>query len=228
MRTTDYHQEAKAIVKRAPGTPAVAQQLRDLQAAVKTLAARMAALEGSPQQGRASAGPAEDLSSDPFLDTLHQEVETWLPHAERVEGMTGLGGFVWACGREPEKDMTYRTAIGSLSEMWRADLSAAAQYLQAIASVPRLKLLKAMFIGRRSARELMGAAGLSKGQAYGNLAKLTALGLVRQPERDQYDITVLGSDLLALALAAGGDIVGPHAASRERAPRPPESLELSG
>jgi hypothetical protein len=214
------------MAKRARQAVTLDGERRRLEAAVRDLTRRVTALEEGRRQTAAPEGPAAQLPADPYTRVILDELRAVPPEAERIEGMIGMAGLMWACGRDPDRDMASRTAVAFLPEAWKADLRAAAQYLAAIASVPRLQLLKALFIGRRSAPELMELTGLTKGQTYGNLSKLLLLGLVRQPEREQYDITWLGCDFLAIALVAGGDVVGPHAASRLEAPRPAESLAL--
>lgn len=79
--------------------------------------------------------------------------------------------------------------------------------LAGVAHPQRLAILAELIRGPASYRQLVKATGQASGPLYHHVSKLRLAGMVRPAERDLYELTAFGEDLL-MALMAVGRLVG--------------------
>ncbi len=82
------------------------------------------------------------------------------------------------------------------------EIADAARWLAAVGHPVRLKLLIHLLGGPAVYRDLCRVSGTASGPLYFHLNRLRLLDLVRAVERDLYELTVTGRNLIAAVLAA--------------------------
>ncbi|MHC5702665.1 helix-turn-helix transcriptional regulator [Streptomyces sp. PKU-MA01144] len=162
----------------------------DLEERVAELERRMAALESAER-------PAPVVTEADFwaLDGLKEQLA-------RVAAETGGVLFTGAV-RLPTRER-YEWQIGALTgELLDDDWSALADTFAALGNPVRLRLLREIVGGRRTAAELAELEGLgTTGQIYHHLRQLTAAGWLHGAGRGRYEVPGVRVVPLLVALAA--------------------------
>jgi DNA-binding transcriptional ArsR family regulator len=163
----------------------------DLEERVAELERRFAALE--------SAGPAEapELGAGDFwaLEGLKQQ----LAGADAPDGGVLFTGSV----RLPTQER-YEWQYGALTDgLLAADWEQTAESFAALGNAVRLRLLREILGGRRTAAELTELEGLgTTGQIYHHLRQLTGAGWLHTPSRGRYEVPGTRVVPLLVVLAA--------------------------
>jgi DNA-binding HxlR family transcriptional regulator len=171
-------------------------RLLRIEQMVDELAARLAALEqGSPPPS------AEPYSSDGFADRLQQRL---MASDEDVTGLIAYAGAV----RAPEGELVLDFER-SAGELLTRDMEPVAQALAALGHTVRLDLMRLLLRGPQTSQQLQEALGLaSSGPLYYHLKELMASGLVIQPARNSYQVSLQRVVPLLVILSAGIDLRG--------------------
>ncbi|MFG2756741.1 ArsR/SmtB family transcription factor [Streptomyces wuyuanensis] len=163
----------------------------DLEERVAELERRMAALERPPERRAPMAAEPDFWALEGLRDRL-----------ARAEAETGGVLFTGAV-RLPTGER-YEWQIGALTEeLLDGDWSAPADSFAALGSPVRLRLLREIVGGRRTAAELAELEGLgTTGQIYHHLRQLTAAGWLHTAGRGRYEVPGVRVVPLLVALAA--------------------------
>lgn len=189
------------------------ERLAHLENQVSSLLERMAALEGGePKEAKKRPASPDVAPGEPDLGLL-----------ERLQGRTGAPyeedgerGAVLYAGSARFEDRSYVWQIErSVPGLLGVEEELLTSVISALASPPRLQLLKAMLRGASGTQQLQQAlGGVSVGQLYHHLKELQAAGLIAQRRRGSYEIKTQAVVPLLAILAAAYDL----ADHRERDP----------
>lgn len=189
------------------------ERIERLAAEVSDLAARVARLEGS--------GPGERTTPERVPAVKPGELDVDL-----LERLRGRAGPPYEEGGERGAVLYAGAArFGDRSYVWQVERPAPglleveedllAGVLSALASPPRLRLLKALLRGSSGGQQLQKALGdASVGQLYHHMKELQAAGLVIQKGRGAYEVGAQAVVPLLAVLAAAYDL----AERRDEAP----------
>ncbi|MET7769608.1 winged helix-turn-helix domain-containing protein [Nocardia sp. NPDC005366] len=151
----------------------------DLEGRVAALERRIAVLEA----GRTTAPDGKAESGE----------ELWAVNRLRAEfadsGVTNGGVLVTGSGRLPAGDQ-YAWQMGfTTDDLLLDDADGAAECLAALSSPVRLRLLRAILAGRRTASELAELDGVgTSAQIYHHLRQLAAVGWLQTAGRGRFDV----------------------------------------
>ncbi|MCX4824150.1 helix-turn-helix domain-containing protein [Streptomyces sp. NBC_01142] len=156
----------------------------DLEERVAELERRLAALESAgTAEGTPKAPSAPQLGDGRFwaLEGLKEQ----LAEAEAPDGGVLFTGAV----RLPTQEH-YEWQYGALTEgLLEADWAETAESFTALGHEVRLRLLREILGGRRTAAELTELEGLgTTGQIYHHLRLLTGAGWLHTPSRGRYEV----------------------------------------
>lgn len=159
-----------------------------------TLEARVAALESAlagAQAARAAPAKGRTRSSAPALQELDvlRLLEARPSARHRTRTPIASGALLWAglarFGGRRFADVRY----GSVPDVLRMDASRLAVVLSAVASAPRIVLLRRLLAGDATRAELLQVlADASVGQLYHHIKELQAVGMISQPERGVFQV----------------------------------------
>lgn len=152
----------------------------DLEGRVAELERRIAALEG----GRATPAQA---------DTTAPGDELWAVNRLRAEfsgsGVTNGGVLVTGSGRLPAGDEYGWQMAFTTDDLLLDDADGAAECLAALSSPVRLRLLRAILAGRRTASDLAELDGVgTSAQIYHHLRQLAAVGWLQTAGRGRFEV----------------------------------------
>lgn len=197
------------------------ERLARLEGQVSDLLERIAAVEGSePTETRKRFSSPEVAPGEPDLELL-----------ERLQGRTGTPyeeggerGAILYAGSARFDDRSYVWQIERpVPGLLGVEEEVLTPVISALASPPRLRLLKAMLRGASTNQQLQQALGeVSVGQLYHHLKELQSAGLIAQKRRGSYEIKTQAVVPLLAILAAAYDL----ADHRERE-FPEEASEVS-
>lgn len=159
----------------------------DLEERVADLERRLAALEGAraePDPG-VGLGPRSGDSGDGDFWALDGLKEQFARLGAAHGGVTYTGAV-----RLPDTGEQYEWQYGETTEdLLETDLSQAADAFAALGNAVRLRLLREVLAGRRTAAELGDSDGFgTSGQIYHHLRQLTAAGWLHAEGRGRYAV----------------------------------------
>lgn len=180
------------------------EKLADIATQLSALADRVAALESA----RSDPRPRSPLpaAGEPDLELIERLRSRSDPEftAETTAGSVlyagaatvASGSYVWQMERP-------------VPGLLQVDDDLVAHTLAALASPTRVRLVKAVLGGARQTHELQEAlGGVSTGQLYHHLKELTAVGLLIQRGRGQYEVPAQSVVPFLAVVAAAYDLAG--------------------
>lgn len=181
------------------------ERLARLEDQVSGLLERIAFLEGSePEEAKKRPTSPEVAPGEPDLALL-----------ERLRGRTGTPyeegderGAVLYAGSARFDDRSYIWQIERpVPGLLGVEEEVLTRVISALASSPRLQLLKALLRGASGNQQLQQALGeVSVGQLYHHLKELQSAGLIAQKRRGSYEIKTQAVVPLLAILAAAYDL----------------------
>jgi DNA-binding transcriptional ArsR family regulator len=189
------------------------QRMQHLEAEMGALRARLDALvrsgtdspggpgpsgPGPSGPGLSSPGPSEKAPAEPAPgESGNAKVMRAL--AEQIrEASKGIRGTEQPLVLQAMVDRPGSTwiSISTMAELLeQVDAAAVVRLAGVLSSEARLRILKALAAGERSAAEAGAAAGLEGGPLYHHLSELQEGGFLTQPSRGRYAMTRRGRDL---------------------------------
>ncbi|MFE9822423.1 ArsR/SmtB family transcription factor [Streptomyces sp. NPDC005791] len=156
----------------------------ELEERVAELERRMAALEQAAGGGQPSLGDGDFWALDGLKDQLEQVGE-----AAADGGVLFTGAVKLPAGERHEWQYGALTAVLLGTDEDRPDWAEAAEPLAALGHPVRLRLLREILAGRRTAAELAGLHETgTTGQIYHHLRLLTAAGWLQTKGRGRYEV----------------------------------------
>jgi len=181
------------------------ERLSHLEDQVSDLLDRIAALEGGKPEGEEKRSASAVVApGEPDLELL-----------ERLQGRTGAPyeedderGAILYSGSARFDDRSYVWQIERpVPGLLGVEEEVLTPVISALASPPRLQLLKALLRGASNNQQLQEALGeVSVGQLYHHLKELQASGLIAQKRRGSYEIKTQAVIPLLAILAAAYDL----------------------
>jgi DNA-binding transcriptional ArsR family regulator len=189
--------------------------LRKDQTSLAALAARLARLEEavkhpkpSPRATKPRTAKGDGRTEAQLIEIL-QHLAAKAPKGSHGGGALLLAGTVTAGGRQ-YTDLRNAGVHATLDQ-----LEQRAAVLAAIASAPRLRLLRRLVAADASRTDLLAELeGSSAGQLYHHLKELSRVGLITQPERGVFRlrpdkvVPLIAVLAAAMILADGGESAG--------------------
>lgn len=165
----------------------------DLEARVKVLEAEMTALRNRLDSlvgpsGKAAAA-AVSGTANRLLHSIAEKVR------EASLDLQGHGRPLVLQAVVDHRGSTYISMSTQEELLHDVDTAAILQLASTLASEVRLKILRSLADGERSAAEIAAAAGLEGGPLYHHLSELNEGGFLSQPSRGRYAMTRRGKDL---------------------------------
>ncbi len=196
---------AAAVKSVADGRPAAQSVKRSVKAGVSAArrgkGRRTAEREADARRVLRAALPALGASAGEGLGAV----------AAIAEGAGGPWDVAWTVADQTRRLAGGRAEDGAggavkLAKRYasRSRVRAVADLLAALGSVHRVKLMAKLLEGPATYQALRKATGLLAGPLYHHIAQLRLAGLIRPKERDLYDLTCGGRNVLLVALALPG------------------------
>jgi DNA-binding HxlR family transcriptional regulator len=163
------------------------QQVVELNKKVEKLTEKESAAELIPST-------VEDLSTSPDVQQALRALGSELKGKE--EGIAiGLGCLV----RTKEGSLLWYEK--SAMDKWLScPESVVVHFLSPFSNEQRISLMKALFLGTKTATELKETTGLTDGQLYHHLKDLALAGYLLKEERNSYSLTTEGKMILSIVL----------------------------
>lgn len=164
-----------------------------LEARLQRLEAEVEALRTQFDQLKATPAPAVPAPSAPDHGALMQAIAEQVRRASLDASGTPQSLILQAVVEGPGHTYISYSRMDELDQA--VDAAAMLKLAGVLASEPRLKILRALTAGERSAAEVGAAAGLEGGPLYHHLSELQEGGFLTQPSRGRYAMTRRGRDL---------------------------------
>jgi len=158
------------------------------------------------QSNRSSAARA---ARRPLPRTRVNPAATWFPEIGKAPKCFGVGvaiALAEAAGDRPRVRIHRRSSFSSkagdrhrqrlLESVQDSDL---ARFLAAFGQRRRLRISRAILSGANTHHELARVSGLAPGPLYHHIKTLERAGMLVVVERNRYDLTAFGRDLLLVA-----------------------------
>lgn len=201
-------------------------RLEYVEKQVSALLERVAALEDRGREEEKSSPSPEVAPGEPDLGLLERlQSRTGPPYEEDSER-----GAVLYAGSARFEERSYVWQIERpVPGLLGVEEEVLTPAISALASPPRLVLLKAMLRGASTNQQLQEAlGGVSVGQLYHHLKELQSAGLIAQKRRGSYEIKTQAVVPLLAILAAAYDLADHREQELTDNPSPSEGLVGEG
>lgn len=158
-------------------------------------------LQNRSSEARAAKRPLPRTKANPAL--------TWFPELGRASVCFGVGvaiAIAEAAGDRPRVRIHRRSSFsGKAGDRHRQRLfetvqdSDLSKFLAAFGQRRRLQISRAILSGANTHHELARVSGLAPGPLYHHIKTLERAGMLVMVERNRYDLTAFGRDLLLVA-----------------------------